>query len=264
MRRTWLYILIGAAVLAGLVTAMVVWGQTGAPTAPVTQGEAIQPPARNPTIFADQPSPAPAAPAPATTAVAAPTVANPPATPTPTVTPPPRPEPRRTTQPPPRPSPIPAPRPANEPVATPAPRPAVPPTAAATPAPRPVITPPVTPPPAAASANALARCDAPAEPAVPSTASAPSEDELNRFASAVERYGQQSERYRGCLDGLVRDTSLSENTRSEALRAGNASALRADALWEAYGAATDRYRSYQAEQARAAAERTQANRPPQP
>jgi type V secretory pathway adhesin AidA len=80
----------------------------------------------------------------------------------------------------------------------------------------------------------------------------------------VERYDQQAASYRTCLDGVVRDTSLAENARREAVQASNASAAQVETLWEAYGAATDRYRSHQAEQARLAAEQAQANRPPAP
>lgn len=155
--------------------------------------------------------------------------------------------------------------PARTATAPPATRPASAPAAAAL-QPRPALTAPAAHPAPAAPVLAAAtpsrspsldggpaghsHCAAPAAPSAPSAAAAPTEAQLASFASAVERFDSDSSRYRLCLDMVFNDMSHSEDVRRAALTAANANALQAGALWDAYDAATQRYRAFQAEAAR--------------
>jgi hypothetical protein len=61
----------------------------------------------------------------------------------------------------------------------------------------------------------------------------------------VERFDSQSAAYRSCLDGVLNDRTLSENTRRAALTASNESATRVGSLWDAYDQATTRFMDQQ-------------------
>lgn len=76
----------------------------------------------------------------------------------------------------------------------------------------------------------------------------------------MERFDTQSAQYRRCLDAVFNDRAQPEDARRAALSAANANALQAGQLWDAYEAATQRYRNEQAEAAREAEAQAAADR----
>ena len=241
MRRTWAGLLVGGAALAVAAAAWVMRAQPLATVPdtppPVTQAT----PARNPTVFAGDGAPAlpPVDPVPPLAAPA-------PTPPSPSL-------PRQASEPPaaapvtaaPRPDARVAPRPAPSPAAT-------------------LASAPTRPSALEGAPGSLSQCRAPAAPSPLSGSAAPSEAQLASFATAVERFDTQSAQYRRCLDAVFNDRNQPEDARRAALTAANANALQAGQLWDAYEAATQRYRNEQAEAAREAEALDAVSRPAAP
>jgi hypothetical protein len=96
-------------------------------------------------------------------------------------------------------------------------------------------------------------------PVTPAAGRAPTAQELDGFAVAVQRYDEANARHRGCLDQVLRHAATPEADRQRALTASNAAAEASNAAWDAYDQATQRFRDDQAARARA----TPPSMPPQ-